>query len=301
VRGGFFRCLATSGPLEGEQHVVKDELVEVSSYKRDQRLFRYLEIEKLLFMMTRGALPLTRISLFDDPYEGSYPKKYLEVEREALVRAFGERLVPKEYKEDPGRFLKKSREMAEDFRRNHFVSCWHASSFESEAMWRLYSSYHKGVAIETDLQSLIEELPPEYDHKTRHRSPIGIGEMHYIDFESPDMRQYVPSLTIVRQWQWKRKAFSFENEVRIHTFVPCGYGNEKEGVVPEVEGDCILLTVDLSRVIHRIVIAPKSPSWYRELISSVIHKYGFDFRIDDSALAGEPIHMFWGHIGQVDV
>jgi hypothetical protein len=279
--------------------MVEKEFIEIGSYNQDQKLFRYLEIEKLLFMITRNALPLTRMSLFDDPYEGSYPKKFLEIERENFTRAFGKKLVPKEYKEDPEGFLKKSRELAFNERRNCFLSCWHANDSESEAMWRLYSSYHKGVAIETDLKTLIEELPSDYDHKGEGFK-VHIGAVQYIDFSNPDTRQYVPQFSIMRQWQWKRRAFSFEREVRIHTSVPCGYG-DGEKVVPQVEGDYILLSVDLRHLIHKIIIAPESPSWYRELITSVIQKYGFDFQIEDSALAGEPIHMFWGHIGAIDV
>jgi hypothetical protein len=285
--------------------MVEKEFIEVSSYSGEQRLFRYVEVEKLLFMIAKNALPLTRMTLFDDPFEGSYPKKFLEIERALEVRAqmqsFGKKLLPVEYREDPERYLEKSRRKAYEHRMNSFLSCWHANDSESAAMWRLYSNYHKGIAIQTELDTLIRELPSRYDHKGANESPVHIAEAQYIDFDNPDTTEYRPSVSIVKQWQWKRKAFSAEKEVRVHVWVPCGYGDGKGPPIPEVEGDYILLSVDLGRVIQRIIIAPESPGWYRELVASVIQKYGFEFQIVDSALAAEPKYMFWADIGMIDV
>jgi hypothetical protein len=38
------------------------------------------------------------------------------------------------------------------------VNCWHQNEFESEAMWRLYSENHKGIAIQTTFQDLVDSI-----------------------------------------------------------------------------------------------------------------------------------------------
>jgi|PlaIllAssembly_1097288.scaffolds.fasta_scaffold2971764_1 protein associated with RNAse G/E len=64
--------------------MVEKELVDINDYKINQRLYRYVEIEKLISMLIKNVLPLSRMTLFDDPYEGSYPRKFLESQREIV-------------------------------------------------------------------------------------------------------------------------------------------------------------------------------------------------------------------------
>jgi hypothetical protein len=45
---------------------------------------------------------------------------------------------------------------------------------------------------------------------------------------------------------------------------------------------------DLDRLIERVVVSPTAPSWFADLVRSVTHRYGFDFRIEDSELGREP-------------
>jgi len=276
--------------------MIDKNFISIDSYQKDQKLFRYIEIEKLILMITENALPLSRMTLFNDPYEGSYPKRFVEIEKEAFRRISGDK-KPQDYRADKEGFLKNSKESEYNWRKNYFISCWHANDFESEAMWRLYSNYHKGIAIQTDLNTLINELPNEYNNKG-FKSGINVVEVKYIDFNKPDMSLYKPGF--VKTYLLKRKAFDFEKEVRIFTHLGCGYGDEQKGIEPEVEEDHILLKVNLRNIIKKIIIAPDSPDWYRKLISSILEKYKVDFEVENSSLTAKPIHIFWGHMGIID-
>lgn len=72
---------------------------------------------------------------------------------------------PIKYLENPKQYLEKARAREIKERGNHFLSCWRADDHESEAMWRLYANYNKGIAIQSDIRTLVQALPSEYDNK----------------------------------------------------------------------------------------------------------------------------------------
>jgi len=268
--------------------MIEKDSVSIDPYMEDQRLFRYIDIQKLVLMVTENALPLSRITTFNDPFEGSYPPIWIEMERLIFRHVLGE-MLPDKYREDPEGYLEKSKKNEYNWRRNNFASCWHANDDESEAMWKLYAGYDKGIAIQTDIATLVEGLPSRYD-TNGHKAPIHIDAVRYIDFKHPDMSRWKSGLTPF--YLVKRKPFEFEREVRIRTILSPGWG-----VGPEVEGDFILLKTDLKRIIKRVILAPGCSDSYREQVSSVIKEQGFDFRVEDSALAGKPLFLFWADLG----
>ena len=56
--------------------------------------------------------------------------------------------------------------------------------------------------------------------------------------------------------------------------------------IPAAAG--ITVPVDLSRLIERIVIAPKASSWLSGLVSSILHRYGLSTVPVSSELSREP-------------
>jgi hypothetical protein len=90
--------------------------------------------------------------------------------------------------------------VASAMRRYNFVSCWHANTGESEALWRLYSpNAHSGVAIKATADSLMRSL--------EDCSQVRLGRVLYIDyrtgFAGTNDRIF-----------WKRKSLAHEAEVR---------------------------------------------------------------------------------------
>ena len=93
-------------------------------------LWRYMELAKFAFILQESQLHCPRGDQFEDKFEGSYPLKNT--------------------KDFEGYGFE-----GEDWKKFVYVSCWHKSEFESDAMWRLYGLSKNGVAIIANEEKLI--------------------------------------------------------------------------------------------------------------------------------------------------
>jgi len=82
----------------------------------------------------------------------------------------------------------------------HFVSCWHISHHESEAMWKLYARAESGIAIQSTVGDVKERLRP-------HNS----GAVIYYD---PSQDVLCSSIFGPHDILFKRSHFSWEREYR---------------------------------------------------------------------------------------
>ena len=158
---------------------------------------------------------------------------------------------------------------AERRRDSVLVNCWHANEHESAAMWRIYLKSDEGVAI----QATVERLEGAFESAAED---LYIGAVRYLDYE------HDPALdgSELGPFFCKRKAYEYEREVRlVRRTGKAGKDRRKGGHY---------LTCDLDRLIERVVVSPTAPPWFAELVRSVTHRYGFDFRIEDSELGREP-------------
>jgi len=276
--------------------MIDNEFIRVHAYEKNQKLFRYLQLEKLMFLFLQEGLPLIRLPLLGDPFEGSLPDRFVKMAAEERkdwkLKNLGGDTVPKEYLKDKKAYIEKRKNQEWQWRRNHFVSCWHANHHESEAMWQLYSHKQKGIAIQTDIGTLARTLPAKYDNQG-FESAILIDSLRYIDFSDPPMDLYDRHSGVFDPHLIKRISFSHEQEIRIHTHLSCGWGSKEKGMEPEVDSDYIVLPCALDQLIQKIIIAPQAPNYYRDFICSLVDRFGFAIPIEDSQLAAEPIYRYW--------
>ncbi|WP_051303411.1 hypothetical protein [Psychromonas aquimarina] len=166
----------------------------------------------------------------------------------------------------------------EFFRRWKYVNCWHANKYESAAMWKLYAKSNEAVAIKTTYQNLINCLPPA----------VEIGMVKYHDYDagwSPPYGSVSFSLAM------KRMSFEHEKEVRL--IMDYGTPILKNGKLdfekknPNVGID---LKLDIRELIDKVYISPDSPSWFFDIVESVIKTYGYSesFTLHQSKLAELP-------------
>lgn len=143
-----------------------------------------------------------------------------------------------------------------------FVSCWHESEHESEAMWRLYSSYlENAVAIRTSCEKLYKALGCD--------PSISIGRVQYIDLS----KEYA----CVNDAFWrKRKSFEHEREVRALT-MDC-----------ECKAVGKIVPCELSTLLEEVFVSPKAPVWFVDLVNDVNEKYGLQVKVSASELNEEP-------------
>ncbi len=146
-------------------------------------------------------------------------------------------------------------------------------------MWRLYSREHDGIAVKSDFQSLTRSLTSSEE--------VYVGRMNYVDFGTT----FIPEGNVFAAYVHKRKSFEHEREVRaVYAALP-----QPEPGKPYLSRDTdrtgAYLAVELSRLIHEVVVAPYAEDWFMELVASVTSRYGLETPVRRSALATLPT---WG-------
>lgn len=215
------------------------------------RVWRYLDLAKLLSTIDREALffPSAATLAKDDQFEGHPP-------------------FPEVYKSERYRQLPL-------FHHLNFFSCWHMNSDESDAMWKIYVKEGAGIAIRSNVDRLKRCF-------AKTERPVHVGVVRYIDYDQPPPPAAYPG----HSWfLFKRKAFQHERELRVGVWseevdiqymrnddsIGCLEDHDRQDIVlkyPDRPG--VHVPVDLDILIEQIVIAPQSPSWFAELISSII-------------------------------
>jgi hypothetical protein len=182
----------------------------------DTTIWRYMSFEPLVSVLASGhKLWFSRPFAFDDQWEGLFPPSYLRNVRR--------------YAQDQGLPIA---DIEADFERRrkrhrygHFVNCWHISTRESDAMWRLYGLSPEGVAIQSTIGAVRYCLRTATDGRVRYYDP------------ADDIRS--KSIFGPRDLLFKRQAFSWEQEYR--------YWFDDEEVIAKIEQGQQVQESDLSR------------------------------------------------------
>jgi hypothetical protein len=164
---------------------------------------------------------------------------------------------------------------------------------ESDAMWKIYVKDGAGIAI----QSTVDRLKRCFDSTDR---PVHIGVVQYIDYDQTPPPVGFPG----NSWfLFKRRAFRHERELRVGVWsedVEIQYLKNDGSIGSPEDHDRQKLTlrnpkkpgvyvpVDLNVLIDKIVIAPQSPSWFAELVSSITNRLGYSFTVEASQLRRMP-------------
>lgn len=230
-------------------------------------VWRYMDFTKYVSLLDARALFLPRADLLGDPFEGTFGKG--RPPTDPIETSGGQ----KSFVAASGDHRAELRKMYRHLRCWTYVSCWHVNEFESAAMWRLYASTHEAVAIRSTYALLRDALPTE----------AVIGLVKYIDFAS----EWVPETNAIWPFFFKRRSFEHEREVRIvlqdslqGTAIPF-HPNEDGGK---------LIPLRLESVVREIVVAPTSPTWFRNIVSNVTARYGYAFSVSQSKMAEEPLY-----------
>ncbi len=143
------------------------------------------------------------------------------------------------------------------------------SSHESAAVWRLYTGEQEGIAIKTDFQSLAKGFTCEND--------IFVGKVKYIDYDSAS----ISDSNALAPFLYKRDSFEHEKEVRaINWDLPIPPPITLENYTPDFSTPLheagAYRQVDVSRLVHEVIVAPYADDWFVELVKSVAFRFGAD-------------------------
>ncbi len=240
-------------------------------------LWRFMDFTKFIFLLKSKALFFTRADKFHDPFEGAkgllknkgkWDKHYKDFLIEAIRTIPGGGNLNKSKNEilvDAKKLLEQMNLFGAKQVKETFINCWYENKYESEAMWKLYTSaLNQGVAIKTTYKKLYNAL---------NRSPdISIGKINYID--------YTNNFAGINDSFWyKRKSFEHEREVRAVM---------KDFRAVEDFGKIIPVKLDI--LIDKVYLSPTSQSWFKELVQDVMNKYGLNKKILVSDMNAKPFH-----------
>lgn len=220
-----------------------------------------MSLEKFISLLSKGALYFCNSKCFEDRHEGAYSKLNIQ-------------LSDKVDKNAPiDNYTRKVRKQNQNYRKTVHISCWHLNEYESVGMWKNYLDNNIGLAVKSTYNKFKDAV-------MNSSQIIFMGKVKYIDYDS-DLIPYNEGLwaTFLR----KRKVFEYEKEIRamyLLSYEKSDYTKTKRGG---------LVDVDLNILIEEVVLAPNTPYWFREVVESVISKYGYEFKVKNSIVDKSPI------------
>jgi hypothetical protein len=245
-----------------------DELV--STPPDDAVLWRYLPVIQFARMLQSESLWFSRLEHLGDPFEGSV-SRVSTLMREALV----EHLAGGDEAKAEGLRTQMSR--TRELRRAVFVSCWHQSEYESDAMWRLYMR-DAGVAIRTDVGTPRSQLTRPAA-TTAAGGDIFVGTVSYLDYTV----NLVPTWNVIGPALYKRAAFSHESEVRAL------FMSFREFTDGSPSPDGFDIPIEPSALIGLVRVNPMADSWVLESVQNLASTYGLQAPVEQSDLQSDPL------------
>ena len=216
----------------------------------DTIVWKYLDLSKFLDLLLSQKLFMSRSDKFEDQYEGTFSEPTFEEIKKLAIN-----------NPDFLDYYKTHREKVA-------ISSWHINEYESFAMWQIFTQNSEGLAIQSTIGRLQKALEPEKNLKQY------IGQVNYIDYK----KEYIPFDDLFFPFLFKRKSFQYEREVRIISDTSDTKININDG---------IKINVDISQLIDKIYIHPKSENWYKNLVIELVSKLGFDIEIEKSDLESD--------------
>ena len=239
----------------------------------DVKIWHYMDIVKFLSILDKHALFFSRTDLHDDPYEGSIPIANLHLKN----------IEPKCARSVPFSLLPDTISPHDFVRKRAYIFSFHMNTAESAALWSIYTKSKQGVAIQSTFSRLCDCFNVYKVEKIR------IGRINYIDYRDQKFDYCIfdnPYLPLI----YKRISFEYEKELRALIINPkcvSRIPTSQEELDQNPKG--LSVSVDLDILIENIFIAPNSPAWVKEVLTSVLQKYGINKVPVQSSLDESPI------------
>jgi hypothetical protein len=240
----------------------------VKPIKSDQKIWRYLDFVKFVDFISSSSLYFTRADKFSDIFEGSLPKKSAEFRNKHVSVAsemFSNNPRP------PSVFWP---EITQKIKEEIAINCWHMNDSESAAMWKLYLKSNDGIAIQSNYQKLFTSLK-------QSDILIFIGIVKYIDYENDS----IDWGNFINPYVYKRKSFSYENELRAVIFEAAAHNHGKINL----ENGGVKVKIDINNLVENVYVAPDSSKWITDLVKNICTQFGYNFNVINSKLDDRPV------------
>lgn len=212
------------------------------------RLWRYMDLAKLISLLEKKAIWLARADTFRDRHEGRFPDE---------MRAWIEKAYESFPDDDPSP-VKDADDFQDYLLKNTFVSCWHKNIDENMVMWEIYGRDTNAVAVQTTVGRMNDSI------NSSGLSGHSLLLKPVVYERSESMQGVLPYEECFFK---KRPHFAFEEEVRISldTYsrinptkdTPYGYS----------------LPAFINGLIEAIYVHPDSSEWFVDVVNSITKQY----------------------------
>jgi hypothetical protein len=233
--------------------------------KSEFKIWRYMDLSKLISILDKKALYFPRADNLGDPFEGSFPKINIQKRQHAFSTHDGPGLITLSdyYK----KFIKCT-----------VINCWHINDDESDAMWKIYIKGGEGIAIQSTVGRLKASLLSYPEH-----SSISVGMVAYVNYEE----DRIPDNTLAPYFH-KRKSFKHEQEYRAIIQRIKHKQNSDIDFKKSTLQDGVYIPVDIDKLVENVHLSPTCPLWQKEVAQSILKKYKLNRNIRQSKLSEEP-------------
>jgi len=223
---------------------VDDELDE------DQKLWRYMDLAKLVSMLESNSLWLARADTFRDAHEGRFPSEM----REFIDKAY------EGFDENDPSPVKDTNDFQDYLIKNTFISCWHKNLEENMVMWEIYGRNSNSVAIQTTVKRLSDCIDTT--------GIIGHSLLlKNVKYQNADAIRGV--LLYEECFFRKRTHFAFEQEVRLSLDTYSRENPTKNNPF----GINVPLPALKSIFIAKVLVHPDSQQWFVDAVESLMKAY----------------------------
>ena len=224
-----------------------------------------MDFLKFVDIINRNKLFFPTADRLGDPFEGSYPKAYIDYFNSNIDKIF----IPSTWdiidRDKAPKQFKSARKYA---RKIVAISCWNMQHEESAALWKIYTNTIGGIAIQTTIGKLKESLKKEI-------RDIHIGKVEYIDYYSDFPSNQLTGDYVLKVFLYKGKSYEFESEVRMIIRLP-ELKKDKEGnykIISKHEG--YEVTINPEILIDNIYVSPTCEKWEKNNVLSGINRSPF--------------------------
>ena len=221
---------------------------------REATLWRYMDFTKFVSLLDKSSLFFCSADRLGDPFEGSWSQVNFET-------------MSERYPPEVAETIRQAMPNIERLRGRHLINCGHWNGFESDAMWKIYTGQSVGIAIKTDFASLSKSFIGD--------NAIYIGKVNYVDYNN----SIIPEGNLFYAYLHKRNHFEHEREVRAIMSDTTQRNGQHMGRYCQV---------DLSILVHQVIVSPLAPEWFSQLVNSVATKYSLQAPVITSSLSDLP-------------
>jgi hypothetical protein len=248
-------------------------------------IWRYLSLEKFKSMLERKAVFFCRADRFSDPFEGSVPKReanYRFIEQERIANHNRQPLnLAQAIKNELG-----TKETHKMLKWLYTVNCWRIGESEADFMWRLYLKSNFGVAIKSNIKSIIQAFSETPEN-------ILISKVRYIDYDNDIWYHPIEfpygNYNFITPLFHKRKEYLHETELRLLHKVDEAEGDENYWTKQEFEKG-VFIDISINHLIDEIVLPPTSDYYIEDKVKELLNDFSLDKPVRKSKLSDEPVY-----------